>query len=342
MQLRLAQGASLAEAGLDHLLTDPLKPPKQHSIQLRITAEDPEKNWSLSVGKIQSFHFPSGNGVRVDTALAHGSPAGVSADFDSVIAKLIVTATTWEDATAKARRALEDVSIIGVKTNVPMLRAIVSHPDFRAGVCDTQWLESSQEELLQMSKRIVSQRQDPHHGLSPTPFGSSTLSTASVQSALLRKGDAWTMTLTPTGSKEVQQHHLHLNRVLRNDFPMSFAADVTFTAPNVEPRSYALEMQATDASASALNSQHRQGSRNDPSHVIVPFSGRLVEVLVDIGDVIRKDDVICVIKQMKMELEVRSHRAGVVSFVTEAEDDEDVAEGLLAAVVEDERVAAKL
>ena len=63
---------------------------------------------------------------------------------------------------------------------------------------------------------------------------------------------------------------------------------------------------------------------------------------MDTGDVIAKDDPICVIKQMKMEIEVRSHKAGLVTWVTEAEDEEDVAEGMLAAVVEDEKAQAKL
>lgn len=341
-QLRLAQGASVAEAGLDNLPVDPLIPPSQNSIQLRVTAEDPEKNWSLSIGKIQSFNFPSGNGVRVDTALVHGSPTSVSADFDSVIAKLIVTAPRWEDVVAKAKRALDDISIVGNKTNIRMLKAIVSHSDFQAGTCDTQWLEAKHDKLLDQSQRKVSQQQDPFHGLVPPQSASSTVSAASAQSTLFRKDDAWSLSLTPAGSKEPLQHHLQLNRVLRNDFPSSLAAEVTFTTPSAQTQAYTLNMRATNASASALNSQHRQGSREDPSHVIVPFSGKLVEVLVDVGDVVRKDDVICVVKQMKMELEVRSHKAGVVSFVTEAEDDEDVAEGLLAAVVEDERMAAKL
>ena len=61
-----------------------------------------------------------------------------------------------------------------------------------------------------------------------------------------------------------------------------------------------------------------------------------MEVLVDIGDQVKKDEAICVVKQMKMEIEIRSHKAGVVTWITEAEDDEDVAEGMLAAVVEDE------
>lgn len=63
---------------------------------------------------------------------------------------------------------------------------------------------------------------------------------------------------------------------------------------------------------------------------------------MDAGDVVKKDEAICVVKQMKMEIEIRSHKAGMVTWVTEAEDNEDVAEGMLAAIVEDEKAQAKL
>lgn len=70
--------------------------------------------------------------------------------------------------------------------------------------------------------------------------------------------------------------------------------------------------------------------------MLVPFAGTLVEVLVDVGDAVGKGDVVCVVRQMKMELEVRAARSGVVSFVMEVEDGGEVSEGMLAAVVESE------
>jgi biotin carboxyl carrier protein len=66
----------------------------------------------------------------------------------------------------------------------------------------------------------------------------------------------------------------------------------------------------------------------------VPFPGKLVEVLVDEGDVIKEGDVLCVVQQMKMELEVRSPRSGKVGWVMEVEDGEEVAEGMLVAIIE--------
>lgn len=343
-QLRLAQGANFKELGLDGLGQDPLQPPGQFSIQLRVTAEDPEKNYSLSIGKIQSFNFPSGVGTRVDTALVPGASAIVTSDFDSVIAKIIIAARTWMDAVSKARRALEDTTVTGITTNLPLLRAIVSHPDFRQGQCDTQWLESHHEELLSLAKKFPD-RKDPFHGLVQLSTTPSASVGGSGTGPLFKKDDAWTISLTPKSQQTQETHHLHLHltKLLKNDFPTSLSAEILYTSPaNPKPQPYTMALETTQASGSALSASHPRGNKSDPSHVILPLSGKLVEVLVDIGDVVKKDDPICVIKQMKMEVEIRAHRGGLVTWVTEAEDDEDVAEGMLAAVVEDEGARSKL
>ncbi|KXT10333.1 hypothetical protein AC579_1032 [Pseudocercospora musae] len=346
-QLRLAQGASFPETGLDTLSQDPLTPPLQHSIQLRVTAEDPEKNYSLSIGKIQSFKFPSGVGTRVDTYLVPNIPTVVTSDFDSVIAKIIITALTWPDTVSKARRALEDTQIKGIQTNLALLRAIVWHPDFENGQCDTQWLESKHKELLNLGRKHQD-RADPLHGL-VQPEQASSAAPASGGTTMFKKDDAWTIDLkSQSGENQQQQqqqhYHLQLTKILKNDFPASFTADILYTTPGSKPVPFTMDLKSSSASGSAMSSSHPYGKKSDGSHVIIPLSGKLVEVLVDVGDVIKKDEAVCVIKQMKMEVEVRSHKSGLVSWVTEAEDDEDVAEGMLAAVVvEDEkRVEAKL
>jgi pyruvate carboxylase len=138
VQLLFAQGASLNGCGLPTTDRDPEVPPPAHSIQLRITAEDVHRDWSLSIGKITSSQFPNGNGIRVDTHLISGHTAVVSADLDSLIAKVIITASSWQDTVRKAQHALDDTQISGVKTNINMLKAIVAHPDLLRGQCDTQ------------------------------------------------------------------------------------------------------------------------------------------------------------------------------------------------------------
>lgn len=326
----------MQDAGISEATGDPESPPSLYSLQLRITAEDPGKNWSLSVGKIQSFHFPSGNGIRVDTHLVNGTAAVITADFDSLIAKLIVTASTWSAVLQKAKRALADTRVVGVQTNISALKAIIAHPDFAAGRCDTQWLERTQDVLMNSREATASSQ-----GFGQKLFTSSSVSPSvnslSSSSTLFRKDDAWSISLSPKGgTSEPQAHHLQLTKVLRNDFPTSFSADILFTIPLSEPAAFTMRLESTSASASALSSTHRQGSPNDPSHVIVPFSGKLIEVLVDIGDTVNANAVICIVRQMKMELEVRTSKAGKITWITEIDDGEDVAEGMLAAVVEEE------
>lgn len=341
IQIQLAQGLRIDQTDLANISQDPIQPPPLRSIQLRVTAEDPEKNYSLSVGKIQSFHFPSGNGIRVDTALVHGVGASVGPEFDSVIAKIIITARSWDDAVNKARRAVQDTTISGIKTNLDLLAAILAHPDFLAGDCDTQWLEANHADLIALSheiRDITSKTQS--HLLTSQPNPSISATANSSSGPLFRPKDAWTLSLTPINqpSASTQQHHLSLNRILRNDFPASLSAEITHTGPSSTSQSYTLSLNSTSSSASARG--HRLGSPSDPSHVLIPFAGTLVEVLVDEGDAVAKGDVVCVVRQMKMELEVRAPRSGTVGFVMEVEDGGEVSEGMLAAtVVEDENRA---
>jgi pyruvate carboxylase len=339
-QLLLAQGADLQSCGLPIAERDPAIPPPAHSIQLRITAENVQGDWSLSIGKITGFQIPTGNGIRVDTHLVSGHSTVVSADFDSLIAKIIVTASSWEDAVRKAQRALRDTHIAGVKTNIDMLRAIVAHQDFLLDRCDTQWLESKYEELLETSRRIASAGKNTlRQQFETTTSGPSF----SATNTLFRKGDAWSIALSAPGVEGGKSpRHLELTRVLRNEFPASLSAEILFTAPSTtssQPQStpYTLTLTSTSSSASAATSRHRRGNPSDPSHINIPFPGKLVEVLVDEGDIVKEGEVICVVQQMKMELEVRTPKSGRVMFVTEAEDGEEVAEGMLAAIVESER-----
>jgi acetyl/propionyl-CoA carboxylase alpha subunit len=301
--------------------------------------------------------LPTGNGIRIDTHLVNGHPSIVSADFDSLIAKLIVTASSWRSAVRKAQRALSDTQIAGVKTNIHMLRAIVAHPDFLAGKCDTQWLETLQRDLLHQSSILTSSSLSTTNTLVSSTASSSTAPTlSSATNTLFRKGDAWsiaisspdTTTNTNTNTKnktDTPPHHLEITRIHRNDFPTSLTADLLFTSPPTTPSAtplstpYTITLSATSASASASTSLHRRGNPSDASHISIPFPGKLVEVLVDEGDVVKEGDVVCVVQQMKMELEVRTPRSGRVVWVMEAEDGEDVAEGMLAVVVESEKDA---
>ncbi|KAF2421140.1 hypothetical protein EJ08DRAFT_653555 [Tothia fuscella] len=346
-QLLLSQGASLAEAGLSSSARDPEVPPERYSCQLRVTSENVQNDWSLSIGKIQSFQLPTGNGIRVDTNLLNGHQSIVGSEFDSLLAKIIVIAPTWKEVVAKAKRALEDTRIVGVKTNLDILRGIVAHPDFTAGDCDTTWLEKNQKSLLQLGEKIAC---SAPKSIIPESQGASSLAGAASSVPIFRKGDAWKINLTSSNKLAPLNHHLQVIKLLRNEFPTSLAAEIMYTsAATSKPTPYTMTLDTTSASASAATSQHRKGNTSDPRHIVIPFPGTLIEVLVDEGGIVKEGDVICVVRQMKMELEVRASKAGRITWVTDAEDGEEVGEGVLAAEMEvfeegrvEGRVEAKL
>ncbi|TKA70108.1 hypothetical protein B0A49_09562 [Cryomyces minteri] len=349
IQLLLAQGASLESAGLRRIGQDPESAPPLYSLQLRVTAEDVKRDWSLSIGKVQYFQFPSGNGIRVDTHLVSGHATVVSTDFDSLLAKVVVTAATWEDVVSKARRALEDTRIVGVETNGNILRAIVAHPALTVGDFDTHWLETNQQHLVKLGSEVsAAYAKSSLMSTAYTASSSATSISSPNISTLFRPNDAWSVDLTPldqtkrntkANEQDAAPYHLRLTRVLRNAFPTIMAAEITFTSPGSRgPVPYRMELSSTSASSAALASHHRRGDPANPSHVTVPFAGKLVEVLVDEGDFIVAGQTVVVVQQMKMELEVRAGRGGRVSWVIEAEDGEEIREGTLAAIVEEAEV----
>ena len=116
-QIKIASGEKLAFAQADIKL-------EGHSIECRINAENPEKNFRPSPGKIENLYLPGGKGIRMDTAIYSGYE--IPPYYDSMIAKLIVHGTTREEALRKMRSALGEVIIEGIDTNVDYLYEMIS------------------------------------------------------------------------------------------------------------------------------------------------------------------------------------------------------------------------
>jgi acetyl-CoA carboxylase biotin carboxylase subunit len=114
--------------------------PTKHSIQCRINAEDPFKDFRPSPGRIDVYHSPGGHGVRVDTHVYAGYT--IPPYYDSMISKLIVTAQTREEAIDKMLRALNEYVIEGVKTTIPFHIQLLDNEDFRKGNFNTKFLET--------------------------------------------------------------------------------------------------------------------------------------------------------------------------------------------------------
>lgn len=118
--------------------------PRRHAIEFRINAEDPDRGFAPSTGTITRFRAPSGPGIRLDAGVEAGRVIG--GQFDSLLAKLIVTGRDRLQAIERARRALAEFDVAGVRTTLPFLRAVLTEPAFTADGTDgfavhTSWIE---------------------------------------------------------------------------------------------------------------------------------------------------------------------------------------------------------
>jgi len=110
-----------------------------HAIECRINAEDPEHNFRPSAGTINVFHTPGGHSVRVDTHAYAGYH--IPPHYDSMIAKLIVSAPTREDAIKRMKRSLEEFVIEGIKTTIPYHIQLMEDENFKKGTFNTKYLD---------------------------------------------------------------------------------------------------------------------------------------------------------------------------------------------------------
>jgi len=128
-QLEVAAGASLPPGWRDGSLA-----PRGHAIELRLYAEDPVE-FLPRTGRLLAWREPEGPGIRVDAGVEEGSVVGV--EYDPLLAKLTVSAQDRDAAIARALRALSDWIVLGVETNLPLLRSVLESPEFRSGRYDT-------------------------------------------------------------------------------------------------------------------------------------------------------------------------------------------------------------
>ncbi|EAU61643.1 pyruvate carboxylase subunit A [Stigmatella aurantiaca DW4/3-1] len=138
LQIKVAEGEKLPFTST--------VPPRGHSIEVRIYAEDPARNFMPSPGKIQYLRVPGGPNVRDDSGVFAGFT--VPNFYDPMISKLSVWAPTRAEAIARAQRALSEYVVKGITTNTRYLKAILAHPEFAGGDYDTSFLTREHTVLL--------------------------------------------------------------------------------------------------------------------------------------------------------------------------------------------------
>jgi pyruvate carboxylase subunit A len=156
-QIRVASGMELSFVQSDVTWTG-------HAIEMRINAEDPTRKFMPNPRRISRWVAPAGPGVRVDSGFGPGSD--VPANYDSLVAKLIVHGADRAEAIARARRALREFVVIGPATTIPYHRAILESPDFRAGKLSTRFIEEHPE-LVEQAKVLAAEESPFDYGPDP-------------------------------------------------------------------------------------------------------------------------------------------------------------------------------
>lgn len=149
-QILIAEGYSLGSYKINIKSQDDIQP-RGYAIQCRLTTEDPINGFAPDTGTITKYTSAGGYGIRLDAGNAFAN-SYISPYYDSLLVKVTAWARTFPDAVSKAKRAVKEMKIKGVKTNRAFLLNVLNHPTFKAGNCDTGFIEDNPELLNIMAK----------------------------------------------------------------------------------------------------------------------------------------------------------------------------------------------
>jgi len=333
-QLRVASGEALAMHEEDLELHG-------HAIEVRLYAEDPERDFLPQTGTLRRLRFPEGDGIRCDSGVAEGDT--ISVHYDPMIAKLIA----WhpegrEGALRRLRGALDGTEIAGLANNIVFLQRVIDHPAFVAGQFDTGFIDTHTAEVLP----------------EPAPPSDRALACAALAIELDRQeraadraaqsNDPWSPWHQVNGWR-LNDSGKHEIRLGQGD--QAFAVPVTY-----EPAGYGLDLPGgtrqcaaerdgdrlrvriddTWLSASAhvddtmvaiwLDGRQTVFDRLDPladvadleesdDRLVAPMSGKVIQVLLDAGSDVEAGTPILVLEAMKMEHTIAAPADGTVSEI---------------------------
>lgn len=149
-QILIADGAKLEDDRIGLSKSNDIKP-IGFAIQARVTTEDPANNFMPDYGRVSHYRSASGMGIRLDAGSAF-SGAVVNPFYDSLLVKVTARGRSFPDAAHKLKRTLQEFRVRGVKTNIPFVNKLISHPTFLAGECTTRFIDQTPD-LFQFPER---------------------------------------------------------------------------------------------------------------------------------------------------------------------------------------------
>jgi acetyl/propionyl-CoA carboxylase alpha subunit len=326
-QLELAEGRWPSE-----LESASAAGPGRWAIEARVLAEDPRAGFLPTPGPLLRYREPEGPGVRVDTGVREG--LRVPPGFDSLIAKVIASGQTRDDAASRLGRALETMVVHGTATNLPFLQAVLRHPDFRAGRFGTGWIASHLEELnrsllpASLEERLTTpgfreKLSFALRGDGIEPRGPLARRFFEIGNEAARVGSG--LEQGAVGIRfEPESGNLRLSGEL--DL-VAVATRIGASGMAVTLRGETLHLEDPRARVH----RHAHLARAD-GEVRAPMAGRVLELRVNEGDRIEEGELLAVVESMKMQLEVSAPIGGRVEKVLVAEGEQLDGPELLAVI----------
>ncbi len=331
-QLRIAAGEALGFAQDDVRLTG-------HSIEARVYAEDPAAGFLPTGGRVLRAQHPAGAGIRVDTALADG--IDVSVDYDPMLAKVIATGATREQARRRLVTALGETAVLGFETNIPFLRALLELPAVVAGDLDTGLIARELERLvaaepaadLLVHAALLLDDEIPRSGdpwrradgwrLGPPAARRYALEAGGEERTVELVGDRVAL----NGAEVAASVHRIGERVALR------VGDRTVTAvAAVDGDRVLIAADGRSHEVRRVRADHaRDGDALVAPELVSPMPGMVVMTSVADGAVVAAGDAVVVVEAMKMEHVVKAEIAGAVSLRVAAGD--SVGRGQTLAVV---------
>ncbi|WP_396611961.1 propionyl-CoA carboxylase biotin carboxylase/biotin-carboxyl carrier subunit [Haloferax sp. S1W] len=259
-----------------------------HSMEFRINAEAPEKEFAPATGTLTTYDPPGGIGVRMDDAVRQGDEIG--GDYDSMIAKLIVTASDREEVLARAERALAEFEIEGLRTVIPFHRLMLTDESFREGSHTTKYLDNvlDPERIEAAVERWAPEAVNNDDGEEDVTERTFTVEV---------NGKRFEVSLEERGAPAI---------------PLG---DINGSAGGASKPSGPRKRREDSGG------DQQQIIEGDGESVTAEMQGTILSVAVDEGDEVEPGDTVCVLEAMKMENDVVAERGGTVSQVLVGEGD---------------------
>jgi 3-methylcrotonyl-CoA carboxylase alpha subunit len=320
-----------------------------HAIECRVYAEDPLKNYLPSPGRITALELPTGDGVRNDIGTYAGDE--VSTYYDPLLAKVLSHGQNRSGALRRMDDALAAYTVEGVHTNLPLLRAVMNHPEFHSGQATTEFLESrlspealvlapAEEPLISAFGALalgLGAAADPWLSAGPRRSG------GHLQAAFRYEGvaqtvdgqrvageaDEWLVTVQGR-ERRVRFARAEPDRVLAEIDGRAWPAEVRRTPAGIDVtstmRRYRFEWASGERHHAAADSRRDHGLTS-------PMPGLVLKVLVRPGEKVRAHQTLIVLEAMKMEHNIEAPYGGTVKAVNCAEGGR-VAEGAVLIEIE--------